>query len=136
MGFDKQTGLEWHESTPVRAPNLSQKAKVLHGSTNGNRLKRKRIVVVGFGMVGIAFMLVTAVFHSSPGSRADENDSEKILKLDAKRREYEVVVIGDEPHLAYNRVGLTTFFEHRVVENLYVNPKEWVSIKGHRPSAL
>lgn len=49
------------------------------------------------------------------------------MKLDAKSREYDIIVIGDEPHLAYNRVGLTSFFEHRVVENLYLNPETWVS---------
>jgi len=48
------------------------------------------------------------------------------MKYDVKRREYDVVVIGEEPHLAYNRVGLTSFFQHRQVENLYLNPKEWV----------
>jgi NAD(P)H-nitrite reductase large subunit len=53
--------------------------------------------------------------------------SEKLMKYDVKRREYNVVVIGEEPHLAYNRVGLTSFFQHRQVENLYLNPKEWVS---------
>ncbi len=53
-------------------------------------------------------------------------DREKVLKLDVKRREYDIVVIGEEPHLAYNRVGLTSFFQHREVENLYLNPKEWV----------
>lgn len=53
-------------------------------------------------------------------------NSEKLMKLDSKRREYEVVVIGEEAHLAYNRVGLTSFFQHRKVENLYLNPKEWV----------
>jgi nitrite reductase (NAD(P)H) len=47
------------------------------------------------------------------------------MKLDVRRREYDVVVIGEEPHLAYNRVGLTSFFQHRLVENLYLNPKEW-----------
>ena len=57
--------------------------------------------------------------------------SEKLLKLDAKRREYNVVVIGEERHLAYNRVGLTNFFQHRKVEDLYLNPKEWV--RGHSP---
>jgi len=51
--------------------------------------------------------------------------SEKLLKLDARRREYDVVVIGEEPHLAYNRVGLTSFFQHRKVENLYLNPETW-----------
>lgn len=35
-------------------------------------------------------------------------------------------MVGEEKHVAYNRVGLTTFFEHRKVENLYLNPLEWV----------
>ncbi|KAK5167451.1 uncharacterized protein LTR77_007150 [Saxophila tyrrhenica] len=69
---------------------------------------RKRVVVVGLGMVGIAFI-------------------EKLMKLDAKRREYDVIVIGEEPHLAYNRVGLTSFFQHRNVEDLYLNPASWYS---------
>lgn len=49
------------------------------------------------------------------------------MKYDVKRREYDIIVIGEEAHLAYNRVGLTSFFQHRLVENLYLNPKEWVS---------
>ncbi|KAL3427955.1 Nitrite reductase [Phlyctema vagabunda] len=69
---------------------------------------RKKIVVIGLGMVGISFI-------------------EKLMKLDAKRREYDIIVIGEESHLAYNRVGLTSFFQHRKVENLYLNPKEWYS---------
>lgn len=56
---------------------------------------------------------------------------EKLMKLDAKRREYDIIVIGEEAHLAYNRVGLTSFFQHRKVENLYLNPKEWVSSYNH-----
>lgn len=56
-----------------------------------------------------------------------ENIREKLMKLDAKRREYDITVIGEEPYLAYNRVGLTSFFQHRKVENLYLNPEEWVS---------
>ena len=70
------------------------------------RFQRKKVVIVGLGMVGIAFI-------------------EKLIKLDAKKREYDVVVIGEEPHLAYNRVGLTSFFQHRKAENLYLNPHEW-----------
>jgi nitrite reductase (NAD(P)H) len=49
------------------------------------------------------------------------------MKYDVKRREYDIIVIGEEAHLAYNRVGLTSFFQHREVENLYLNPKEWYS---------
>lgn len=58
--------------------------------------------------------------------------SEKIIKLDAKKRQYDIVVIGEESHVAYNRVGLTSFFEHREVEQLYLNPKEWVSAKDYK----
>ncbi|KAM0439871.1 hypothetical protein ACHAPT_000968 [Fusarium lateritium] len=67
---------------------------------------QKRLVVVGLGMVGIAFI-------------------EKLLKYDAKTKEYSITVLGEEPYLAYNRVGLTSFFEHRKIENLYMNPAEW-----------
>ncbi|KAH6617942.1 hypothetical protein B0J18DRAFT_482964 [Chaetomium sp. MPI-SDFR-AT-0129] len=67
---------------------------------------RKHVVVVGLGMVGISFI-------------------EKLLKLDARTREYNITVVGEEKHVAYNRVGLTTFFEHRQVEKLYLNPLEW-----------
>ncbi|KFY01031.1 hypothetical protein O988_02955 [Pseudogymnoascus sp. VKM F-3808] len=67
---------------------------------------RQKIVIVGLGMVALSFI-------------------EKIIKLDGKRRQYDIVVIGEEPHVAYNRVGLTSFFEHREVEQLYLNPKEW-----------
>ncbi|KAJ5247503.1 hypothetical protein N7468_002486 [Penicillium chermesinum] len=72
--------------------------------------KRHRIVVVGLGMVAIAFI-------------------EKIIKQDTDKR-YDIVVIGEESHVAYNRVGLSSFFEHRKIEDLYLNPKEWyASIK-------
>lgn len=67
---------------------------------------RKRIVVVGLGMVAIAFI-------------------EKLLKEDPEHTRFEIVVIGEEPHVAYNRVGLTSFFEHRKIEELYLNPTEW-----------
>ncbi|KAK6214412.1 Eukaryotic translation initiation factor eIF-1 [Pestalotiopsis sp. IQ-011] len=73
---------------------------------------RKRLVVVGLGMVGVAFI-------------------EKVLKLDARSREWDIVVVGEEPHLAYNRVGLTSFFDHRKVENLYLNPQDWYT--SHAP---
>lgn len=56
---------------------------------------------------------------------------EKVLKQDAAHAQYEIVVIGEEAHVAYNRVGLTSFFEHRKIEDLYLNPTEWV-----RPAPL
>ncbi|KFY99776.1 hypothetical protein V500_01260 [Pseudogymnoascus sp. VKM F-4518 (FW-2643)] len=80
---------------------------VVHNQgSNGICTPRKKIVIVGLGMVALSFI-------------------EKIIKLDAKNRQYDIVVIGEESHVAYNRVGLTSFFEHREVEQLYLNPKEW-----------
>lgn len=94
----------------VKQPNnpLPHDEETNADSSMPNGTKRKRVVVVGLGMVGIAFI-------------------EKLMKLDAKRKEYEIIVIGEEPHLAYNRVGLTSFFQHRDVEQLYLNPSSWYS---------
>ncbi|KAL1305359.1 hypothetical protein AAFC00_002254 [Neodothiora populina] len=99
-----QSNSTWNDAEANKLPEKVDKLE-----ENGELPKpanRKRIVVVGLGMVGISFI-------------------EKIMKLDVKRREYDVIVIGEEAHLAYNRVGLTSFFEHRKVENLYLNPEEW-----------
>ncbi|PLB43575.1 NAD(P)H-nitrite reductase [Aspergillus steynii IBT 23096] len=80
---------------------------ILDTGVHSNGLnKRQKIVVVGLGMVAISFI-------------------EKIVKQDAERRNYDIVVIGEESHVAYNRVGLSSFFEHRKIEDLYLNPKEW-----------
>ncbi|GLB33513.1 putative BFD-like [2Fe-2S] binding domain containing protein [Lyophyllum shimeji] len=75
------------------------------------RQHRRRVVVVGFGMVGVAFV-------------------EKLLNYDSKENggnSYVVTIIGDEPCVAYNRVGLTQYFSHRKIENLYLNSEEWYS---------
>ena len=65
------------------------------------------------------------------GMQVNGSCSEKVIKLDAKQHQYHIVVIGEEPHLAYNRVTLSSFFEHRNVEDLYLNPKEWVRVRHH-----
>lgn len=103
-----QSNKEWNDPEANKLPEKVQELKEDGQIPNGT--SRKRVVVVGLGMVGIAFI-------------------EKLMKLDVKRREYDIVVIGEEPHLAYNRVGLTSYFQHREVENLYLNPKEWVSLR-------
>lgn len=42
--------------------------------------------------------------------------------------------IGEEPHLAYNRVGLSTYWEKASAEELYLNPLDWYS--SHAPGKL
>jgi NAD(P)H-nitrite reductase large subunit len=60
---------------------------------------------------------------------------EKMIKLDAEAKQYEMMVIGEEAHVAYNRVGLTDFFETRKIEDLYLNPAEWVCLFFTSPSS-
>ncbi|THH10731.1 hypothetical protein EW146_g8277 [Bondarzewia mesenterica] len=67
--------------------------------------QHERVFVVGLGMVGIAFI-------------------EKLLNLDTAKR-YHITTCGEEPHLAYNRVGLTDYFQHRSVEDLYLHSPSW-----------
>jgi nitrite reductase (NAD(P)H) len=99
-----QSNSAWNDGEanvlPEKVAELKEQDEIPLGT------RRKRVVVVGLGMVGISFI-------------------EKLMKLDVNRREYDVIVIGEEPHLAYNRVGLTSFFQHREVENLYLNPASW-----------
>ncbi|KAL5084859.1 hypothetical protein Trisim1_011321 [Trichoderma cf. simile WF8] len=87
---------------------------VVHATQPGSEAllqrPKKRAAVVGLGMVGIAFI-------------------EKLLKydIDSGRDEWEVTVFGEEPHIAYNRVGLTQYFTNRSTESLYLNPLQWYS---------
>lgn len=119
--------------------NIANSDEHNHGK-NGICSARKKIVIVGLGMVALSFMYVVLFLAHSATQESrimravnlcDGSvlilGSEKITKLDTPKRQYDIVVIGEEPHVAYNRVGLTSFFEHREVEQLYLNPKEWVS---------
>ncbi|SPO25656.1 related to nitrite reductase [Ustilago trichophora] len=86
-------------STRATTPELSLAVKT-----------KKKACVVGLGMVGIAFI-------------------EKLLKYDlqAARDEWEVTVFGEEPLVAYNRVGLTQYFANRSIDSLYLNELAWYS---------
>lgn len=52
---------------------------------------RTKVVVVGLGMVGMGLI-------------------EKLLDRDSVQKQYSIIVLGEEKHVAYNRVGLTSFF--------------------------
>ncbi|CAA7260243.1 unnamed protein product [Cyclocybe aegerita] len=70
-----------------------------------------RILIIGFGMTALGFI-------------------EKLFSYDTEDAEgpkYAVTVVGEEPWIAYNRVGLTQYFSHRSVEQLYLQPPSWYS---------
>ncbi|KAG7826677.1 hypothetical protein KL920_005279 [Ogataea angusta] len=74
---------------------------------------KKKLVIVGLGMVGLSFL-------------------EKLLLNDSKLDEYSIVVYGEEPYLAYNRVGLTEYFQHREFKNLLLSPEEFYQLRGEK----
>ena len=67
--------------------------------------KTQRVVVVGNGMVGWKFC-----------DRLTSHDPE---------RNYRLLVFGEEPRPAYDRVQLTSYFDHRSVDELTMAPRAW-----------
>lgn len=67
-----------------------------------------KIVVVGNGMVGCRFL------------QALENAS----------KEHEIIVFGEEPRPAYDRVHLSEFFSGKSAEDLLLKPLEWYQEMG------
>ncbi|KAJ3054884.1 hypothetical protein HK097_000460 [Rhizophlyctis rosea] len=63
------------------------------------------IIVVGLGMVGLRFC-------------------EKLLEYDTEKK-YRLVVFGEESHLAYNRVALTSYFGHRSISDMLMVEAGW-----------
>jgi nitrite reductase (NADH) large subunit len=69
--------------------------------------RAERLVVVGNGMVGHRFLELLA---ARLGRAANEGE--------APSPTFEVTVIGEEPRLAYDRVGLSTFFDGRTPDEM------------------
>src|SRR5438445_5237379 len=68
------------------------------------------IVVIGNGMVGHRFC-------------------EKLVEFDTARQ-YRIITFCEEPRAAYDRVGLTSFFAHRDVEQLMLARLDWYRESG------
>jgi nitrite reductase (NADH) large subunit len=71
---------------------------------------RSRVLVVGNGMVSYRFC-------------------ERMAEWDEGRR-CRVAVIGEEPHLAYDRVRLTSYFDDRSAAGLMLGTREWYDKHG------
>ncbi len=71
---------------------------------------RSRVLVVGNGMVSHRFC-------------------ERMAEWDEGRR-CRVAVIGEEPHLAYDRVRLTSYFDDRSAAGLTLGTREWYDKHG------
>jgi nitrite reductase (NADH) large subunit len=68
------------------------------------------VVVIGNGMVSHRFC-------------------EELTTLDADRR-HRLVVVGDEPRPAYDRVNLTSYFKERSADKLLLGTAEWYASRG------
>ena len=74
------------------------------------RESRRRVVVVGHGMVAHRFC-------------------ERLAELDVQRRHH-VTVLGEEPRAAYDRVHLSEFFSGRGAEELALASRETYASLG------
>lgn len=70
----------------------------------------KTVIVVGNGMVGYKFC-------------------EKFVAK-ANKRSFRLVVFGEEPRVAYDRVHLSEYFENGDADGLSMAPKEWYAENG------
>lgn len=69
---------------------------------------KKNIVIIGNGMVGFKFC-------------------EKLL---SKSDKFNIVVFGEEPRVAYDRVHLSEFFSGKSADDLSMAPLQWYNEKG------
>mmetsp|Transcript_7016 Transcript_7016/g.15447 ORF Transcript_7016/g.15447 Transcript_7016/m.15447 type:complete len:1100 (-) Transcript_7016:100-3399(-) len=82
----------FHTSTPFVSLSITTSQTQLH-STSSNDSEKKRVVVIGNGMVGQRFM-------------------ENLIDLDVDKKCI-ISTFCEEPRAAYNRVKLTSYFETR-----------------------
>src|SRR5437016_3805529 len=71
---------------------------------------RSTVLVVGNGMVSHRFC-------------------EKLVEYDPGKR-YRVIVAGEEPRPAYDRVNLTTYFSKRSADSLLLGTGDWYASRG------
>jgi nitrite reductase (NADH) large subunit len=76
----------------------------------GHSPYRKKVVVIGNGMVGHRFC-------------------EKLREKD-KHNQFEIKVFGEEPRRAYDRVHLSGYFSGKSVEDLYLSGSGWYEEQG------
>ncbi len=79
---------------------------------SSSTLAGKHVVVIGNGMVGFRFVQRLADL-----TQAEDTD---------------ITVFGEETHPAYDRVHLSSFFEDRKPESLYLTGPEWYRSNGVR----
>lgn len=70
-----------------------------------SRKPRKTVVVIGNGMVGQRFC-------------------ERLVELDTAKA-YQIITFCEEPRPAYDRVNLTSYFQHRTADRLALATPEW-----------
>jgi nitrite reductase (NADH) large subunit len=75
-----------------------------------NQSSRPTVVVVGNGMVGYKFC-------------------EKLLAKDSQKH-FRIVVFGEEPRPAYDRVHLSSYFDGKTIEDLTMAPATWYEENG------
>ncbi len=101
------TSINRLEILPVGTQSFRDKCMEHPGFT-----ERRTIVLVGNGMVGHRF-------------------AEHLVEMDADKR-FQLVVIGEEPRVAYDRVHLTSYLATRNADDLALASVDWYKSNGIR----
>ncbi|KAJ3340076.1 hypothetical protein HDU93_007418 [Gonapodya sp. JEL0774] len=75
-----------------------------------------RVVIVGLGMVGLKMCESLISIDELAGASSSES--------------FQITAFSEEPNAAYNRMLLTSYFEHGSVEALTMKPASWFVGKG------
>ena len=74
-------------------------------------MQKQNVIVVGNGMTSQSFCR----WLTEPSSHGDD---------------FSIVVFGEEPRVAYDRVNLTDFFSGRSAESLEIEPRSWYASRN------
>ena len=101
----------------------------INGDTPAPEGQRKKVVVVGLGMVGIAFVSVPldAFKKGEPGGRSTDLVCTARNYSNSMPNEENTRLWSSAKNLTWHTTGfgLTSYFQHREVKSLYLNPEKW-----------
>jgi hypothetical protein len=91
--FNPSVNRQQQQKQQIMKNNIGN-LRAINGDNSEEAIAKKRVVVIGNGMVGQRFM-------------------ENLLSLDAQHQKCTISTFCEEPRAAYNRVKLTSYFETR-----------------------
>ncbi|KAI9332008.1 hypothetical protein DFJ73DRAFT_664216 [Zopfochytrium polystomum] len=108
----------------AHGPPLPQILHDAHHSHHGQH----RIVVVGLGMVGLR--MIESVVSLNDSLKSSSSSASSTTSDVAAQERFHITAFSEEQNVAYNRMLLTSYFEHRSVDALTMKEESWFAENG------